>query len=330
MAGPTKLQIKFARKFGRRYGEKPSDLLDVIEHESSFQPGAVSSAGAQGLTQFIPSTAASYGVKYGTSKKAQKSQIKGAAKYLKDLGWGSGSPGEIRKALAGYYGAPSPYAEQVISSEKYSKFDKGKAAKGLLSAGGAKSTTKTSKKKVLTSPAVSYAQDRTAAKLAFIQDQDKDFSDYLAFSDTMKSLKDQPAQYKTLTNTVKKAGDTVKQGGKPIAKGGPTLKGGPKHEVVEIGRWAEKKFGLSVGENPHFGGVAPVHATNSYHYSGRAIDVSGDPDAMRKFAHAVAKRYGPELAELFWQGAGGVNYDNGHKVPQGFVTGHEDHVHVAF
>jgi hypothetical protein len=35
------------------------------------------------------------------------------------------------------------------------------------------------------------------------------------------------------------------------------------------------------------------------------------------------------LLELFWQGAGGINAKDGKRVPQGFVSGHKDHVHVA-
>jgi len=35
------------------------------------------------------------------------------------------------------------------------------------------------------------------------------------------------------------------------------------------------------------------------------------------------------LKELFWQGEGGVNAKDGKGVPQGFVSGHQDHVHVA-
>jgi hypothetical protein len=65
---------------------------------------------------------------------------------------------------------------------------------------------------------------------------------------------------------------------------------GPK-TVVELGKLAQK-MGLHVGENPHFGGVAPVHAKNSYHYRGEAIDVSGDAKLMRKYASKVAQLYG--------------------------------------
>jgi hypothetical protein len=41
------------------------------------------------------------------------------------------------------------------------------------------------------------------------------------------------------------------------------------------------------------------------------------------------RRKSGELKELFWQGPGGINVDNGRRVPQGFVKGHTSHVHVA-
>lgn len=65
---------------------------------------------------------------------------------------------------------------------------------------------------------------------------------------------------------------------------------GPK-TVVELGQLAQQ-MGLHVGENPHFGGVNPVHVKNSFHYKGEAIDVSGDPAKMQAFAHRVARLYG--------------------------------------
>lgn len=37
------------------------------------------------------------------------------------------------------------------------------------------------------------------------------------------------------------------------------------------------------------------HAPNSYHYQGRAVDVAGDPERMKAFTRAVAKRYGVRL-----------------------------------
>lgn len=335
MSGPTKTQIHFAQKFGKRYKVKPSDLLDVIQHESNFDPlatehgGSVSNTPSEsqggGLTQFIPSTANQYGVQYGGSKHAQKTQIRGEAHYLHDLGYGGGSPSEVSHALAGYYGAASPYASDVISSQQYAKYDKKNVS--IPGVGKGKTTTKGKTKTVQTAAAVDNSAARAQLALSFIQNPNKDFTDYLNYEQQKAALADVPAQTQTITKPGKQknvqSANTVK------SKGGPTLTGPSTHEIVEIGHWAENKFGLNVGENPHFGGVAPVHATNSYHYSGRAIDVSGDPATMRKFAHAVAKRYGSKLAELFWQGAGGINYDNGQPVAQGFVSDHTDHVHVA-
>jgi hypothetical protein len=61
---------------------------------------------------------------------------------------------------------------------------------------------------------------------------------------------------------------------------------GPK-TTVRLGQLAEQ-MGLHVGENPHFGGVDPVHVPGSYHYKGEAIDVSGDAAKMKAFARRVA------------------------------------------
>ena len=64
--------------------------------------------------------------------------------------------------------------------------------------------------------------------------------------------------------------------------------------VVRLGRMAQQ-MGLHVGENPHFGGVDPVHVKGSFHYSGRAIDVSGDPAKLRQFARHVIRMTGHKV-----------------------------------
>jgi hypothetical protein len=62
---------------------------------------------------------------------------------------------------------------------------------------------------------------------------------------------------------------------------------GPK-TVVALGKIAQDKFGLHVGENPHFGGVdAGAHVPGSYHVRDEAIDVSGDPKKMAAYARYV-------------------------------------------
>jgi hypothetical protein len=66
--------------------------------------------------------------------------------------------------------------------------------------------------------------------------------------------------------------------------------GGPK-SVVALGLLAES-MGLKVGENPRFGGVHPVHVEGSYHYKREAVDVSGPPKLLARFARRVVSAYG--------------------------------------
>lgn len=106
-------------KFGHQFGIAPSVLAAQQRQESGFNPKAVSSAGAFGVSQFIPSTAASYGVKPGNVK----SQVKGQAKYLTDLGFQK----DPQKALSSYSGGYSAgsYNNPVLAGSKdYKQLDR--------------------------------------------------------------------------------------------------------------------------------------------------------------------------------------------------------------
>ncbi|HEV7751483.1 MAG TPA: lytic transglycosylase domain-containing protein [Baekduia sp.] len=97
-----------------KYGLDPALLKGLIRQESNFDPTARSGAGAQGLTQLMPGTAASLGVDASDPTQA----IDGGARYLKaQLDRFGGDPA---KALAAYnagpgavakYGGVPPYAE---------------------------------------------------------------------------------------------------------------------------------------------------------------------------------------------------------------------------
>lgn len=63
---------------GRRHGIDPTLLAAIAETESAFDPGATSRAGAQGLMQFMPATAAEMGVDPWDPASA----VDGAARYL--------------------------------------------------------------------------------------------------------------------------------------------------------------------------------------------------------------------------------------------------------
>jgi peptidoglycan DL-endopeptidase CwlO len=92
----------------------PASLLAaLIYHESRFEPGAVSSAGAEGIAQFMPATAAGMGVDPTNPTES----IEGAAQLL---GSYTRQFGSYSDALAAYdagssaverYGGIPPYAE---------------------------------------------------------------------------------------------------------------------------------------------------------------------------------------------------------------------------
>lgn len=80
----------------KKYNLDPNFLARVLWQENRFRPEGTSSAGAQGIAQFIPSTAARYGVDVHNPA----SSIEGAAHYLSDL---SGRyNGNLGLAAAGY------------------------------------------------------------------------------------------------------------------------------------------------------------------------------------------------------------------------------------
>jgi soluble lytic murein transglycosylase-like protein len=98
-----------------RNGVEPALLKGLIEQESGFNPAAHSSAGAMGLTQLMPSTAASLGV---TEPMNPTQSIEGGAKLLGELLHQFG--GNVSYALAAYnagagavheYGGVPPYPE---------------------------------------------------------------------------------------------------------------------------------------------------------------------------------------------------------------------------
>jgi cell wall-associated NlpC family hydrolase len=96
-----------------KYHLPASLLAAVVQHESGFNPNAVSSAGAEGIAQFMPSTASGMGVNPFDPTEA----INGAAELLSSYASRFGSYSD---ALAAYnagpgaveeYGGIPPYAE---------------------------------------------------------------------------------------------------------------------------------------------------------------------------------------------------------------------------
>jgi soluble lytic murein transglycosylase-like protein len=86
-----------------RHGVSAAVLAGMAKVESGFDPGAVSPAGAQGLMQFMPATAAGLGVR----PMDPASAVDGAAKYLAQL---TARFGSTDLALAAYNAGPTAVA----------------------------------------------------------------------------------------------------------------------------------------------------------------------------------------------------------------------------
>ena len=110
----------------QRHGIDPALLAGLVRQESNFDPNAGSPAGARGLTQLMPGTAAGLGV---TDVTDPQQSLEGGAKYLKQQLDAFG--GDVTKALAAYnagpgavqrFGGVPPYAETQNYVQKVQAF----------------------------------------------------------------------------------------------------------------------------------------------------------------------------------------------------------------
>jgi soluble lytic murein transglycosylase-like protein len=124
----------------KKHGIDPALLAGLVKQESGFNPNAGSPAGARGLTQLMPGTAAGLGV---TNVLDPVQNLDGGAKYLRQQLDAFG--GDVTRALAAYnagpgavqrYGGVPPYAE----TQNYVRIVQANAAQYRAAGGGTPST----------------------------------------------------------------------------------------------------------------------------------------------------------------------------------------------
>lgn len=91
--------------------------------------------------------------------------------------------------------------------------------------------------------------------------------------------------------------------------------------IIDLGERLRDHFGLTIKEHEHFDPVDRVHAPNSYHYHGEAIDVQDWRDDL---IDGVDWRTRTGNLENLLQGSG-VEIIG----PNSGVAGHDKHLHLA-
>lgn len=100
MSAPLNKWAVAAAAAAQKYGLNPNIFVAQINEESGFDPNAVSSAGAIGIAQFMPSTAAALGIDPNDPYQALDAAAKLMAGYVQQYG------GNYGAALTAYLGGP--------------------------------------------------------------------------------------------------------------------------------------------------------------------------------------------------------------------------------
>ncbi|HEU5229600.1 MAG TPA: transglycosylase SLT domain-containing protein [Ktedonobacteraceae bacterium] len=104
---PKSMYVAIARQDAINVGINPDYFVRQINQESGFNPNAVSPAGAVGIAQFLPSTAAGLGIDPYDPIQALKGAAQYMATYAKQYG------GDYAKALAAYNAGSGTVANAV-------------------------------------------------------------------------------------------------------------------------------------------------------------------------------------------------------------------------
>lgn len=210
---------RYKREIKKAYAETgvlPRHLAGLTEVESGWDRWAGSSAGARWLTQFMPGTAPSYGVRGDSTQ----SQFTGAGKYLKEMGYKRGDKAAIKLALAKYNagpgnpGAAGDYPDRVLAaSRKYKGLGEGASRpKGRVR----RASSRGSAGKLKKVPGVDNSELRESFKLAYLSERGKPDA-LLNLAVGLKDTQDEPGRLKFVEGEAPRARPrrSGRSGGKP-------------------------------------------------------------------------------------------------------------------
>jgi hypothetical protein len=123
---------RVARQRAKRYGLNPTLFERQISQESGFNPHAVSPAGARGVAQIMPGTAAAWHVNPDKPVQALDAAARNMASYVKQFG-------SFRNALVAYNAGPGAVGHSLPAETRnyIAKITGGGAGqKGLGGTGG--------------------------------------------------------------------------------------------------------------------------------------------------------------------------------------------------
>lgn len=328
MAPPPNYR-QIATRQARRYGIPPAIFLRQIQQESGFNPSARSSAGAQGIAQFMPATARQYGV----NTADPVSSLTGAAHLDADL---IKKYGSVERALSAYNsGKPDAYKDPGFA--KGQTYNYVRSIMGGQSGAGAVPSAAPAASPVngaLSQPQTPQPQQdprRILQALSSVKG-----GDYTAFYQQLAQTSRQQTRPVPQPQVQGQAQPLV---GAPIPKGlvnvsaGANRKGMTLQPVVEnfVGRIAQtygKPLTIGTGTN-HNEYVAGTHR-ESDHWTGYAADIPASGEALTKLGQSALVAAGADPAWAAKQKGGLFNIGGKQVIFNSMEGGnHFNHLHVG-
>lgn len=310
---------KIAREKARKYGLNPDLFVNQIQAESGFNPRISSPAGAQGIAQIMPATARAWGVNPNNPEAALDAAARNMAKYVKKYGvegalraYNAGE-GAVEKSKG--YAETNNYVKKILGG-----LDLSDAAKTAPRAG--RGSTSRSRTRTIPGRAPSTSTDTSAALVDSLLG--RKFGSKSSLLTTAANLVRTGAYTTTDPGTPDRQVTETTRGARSSSGGSPDAKrNGSSGDVLElfhdpVGGWdngksigaigghgkhvhtaaepgrraylqkiAKEKFGLTITST-----TGGKHTEGSHHYSGKAFDAAGSPEAMRAYTNWVRKKYG--------------------------------------